>query len=181
MIEIRRGELAEVAADVGADAVVRPVGTDFSPVTPAMRRFDQAAGEAVAEQCRLLGDIPVGSAVITAGGDVDTQLIVHVAVRSATDNATRPVVRQGFVNALRRLAEWGADAVAVAPLGTGAGNLDAETAADIMLELLAAQAGTEAGPARVIIVVEDAYQESAFTGAAARHAMAVGDQAGTRA
>ncbi len=178
MIEIRVGELAGVAVDVGADAIVRPVGTDFAPVTPAMRRFDQAAGTSVSEQCRLLGDIPLGSAVITAGGALDAQLIVHVAVRSAMDNATRPVVRQGFTNALRRLAEWGAEVVAVAPLGTGAGNLDAETAADIMLDLLAARLGTGDGPDRVVIVAEDAYQESAFTGASTRH---VGGQAGTRA
>lgn len=171
MIEVRPGELAEVSAD----AIVRPVGTDFSAVTPAMRRFEQAAGEAVAEQCRLLGELPVGSAVITAAGQLDADLIVHVAVRSATENPTRPIVRRGFVNALRRVAEWGADTVAVAPLGTGAGNLDAETAADIMLDVLADHIRAEGGPSRVIVVVEDAYQEAAFTGAVLRH---VGDQAG---
>lgn len=177
MIEVRIGELAAVATEAGVDAVVRPVAADFSAVTPAMRRFEQAAGEAVAEQCRLLGDIPLGSAVITAGGALEANLIVHVAVRSATENATRPVVRQGFVNALRRLDEWGARTVAVAPLGTGAGNLDAETAADLMLSTLAGQR-SEDGPERVVIVVEDAYQEAAFRGAALRH---MGDQAGTGA
>lgn len=165
MIEVRRGELGDVAADV----VVRPVATDFSAVTPAMRRFEQAAGEAVAEQCRLVGEIPLGSAVITAGGDLDADLIVHVAVRSTTENPTRSVVRQGFVNALRRVTEWGGGTMAVAPLGTGAGNLDAETAADIMLTVLADHVRSTGGPERVIVVVEDAYQETAFSGAVTRH------------
>ena len=173
MIEVRTGELADVAAEVRADAVVRPVGTDFSAVTPAMRRFEQAAGEAVAEQCRLLGDIPLGAAVITAGGALAVDLIVHVAVRSPVENATRPVVRQGLVNALRRLSEWGAKTAAMAPFGTGAANLDAETAADLMLATLAEHGGAGALD-RVVVVVEDGYQEAAFTGAVLRH---LGDQA----
>ena len=177
MIEVRTGELAEVAAEVAADAVVRPVGTDFSAVTPAMRRFEQAAGEAVAEQCRLLGDIPMGAAVITAGGALAVDLIVHVAVRSPDENATRPVVRQGLVNALRRLNEWGATSVAMAPLGTGAANLDAETAADLMLSTLV-EHGSGVELERIVVVVEDAYQDAAFTSAALRH---LGDQAGTGA
>ena len=177
MIEVRTGELGVVAGEVGADAVVRPVGTDFSAVTPAMRRFEQAAGEAVAKQSRLLGEIPLGAAVITAGGELPVDLIVHVAVRSPVENATRPVVRQGLVNALRRLNEWGAKTAAVAPLGTGAANLDAETAADLMLSTLAEhRAGSELE--RIVVVVEDAYQEAAFTGAVLRH---LGDQAGTGA
>lgn len=177
MIEVRAGELAGVAAEVGADAIVRPVTTDFSPVTPAMRRFEAEAGEAVAAQCGLLGDIPLGAAVITAAGALDADLIVHVAVRSPVDNPSRPVVRQGFTNALRRLAEWGAATVVVAPLGTGAGNLDAETAADIMMAVLA-EAEAEGGLERVVVAVEDAYQKAAFAGAALRH---LGDQAGTGA
>ena len=171
MIEVRLGELATVRTD----AIVRPVATDFTAVTPAMRRFEQAAGDAVAAQCAQLGEIPGGSAIITAGGDLDVELIVHVAVRSRTENASRPVIRQGMINALRRIADWEAKAVAIAPLGTGAGNLDAETAADIMLEVLAEQLGDDGMPERVVLVVDDPYQEAAFKAAVHRH---LGDQAG---
>ena len=171
MIEVRLGELAAVAAD----AIIRPVATDFTAVTPAMRAFERVAGGAVAAQCERLGEIPVGSAIITAGGALDVDLIVHVAVRSRTENASRPVIRQGMVNALRRVADWEADTVAVAPLGTGAGNLDAETAADIMLEVLAEHLSDGGAPGRVVIVVDDTYQEAAFTAAVHRH---LGDQAG---
>lgn len=165
MIEVRLGELHEEEAE----ALVRPVATDFTAVTPAMRRFEQAAGDAVAEQCRMLGEIPPGSAVITAPGELGAEVIVHVAVRSSTENATRPVVRLGLINALRRLTEWEASTVAMAPLGTGAGNLDAETSADLMLEVLAEHVAETGRPERVTLVVEDAYQEAAFTRAVARH------------
>lgn len=166
MIEVRAAELADL--EVGA--VLRPVACDFTPVNPAMRRFDLAAGPAVAEQCRRLGELPMGSAAITAGGELPADFVVHVAVRS-TDEATTPaVVRRGLLNGLRRLEEWGIRSVAVAPLGVGAGNLDAEESAAAMLPVLVDHVRTTDHLERVILVVEDAYQESAFAAAVAPYA-----------
>lgn len=166
MIEVRVGELA----DVEAGALMRPVSTDFSPVTPAMRRLEQAAGPAVEEQCARLGELPLGSAVITGAGSLPADFLVHVAVRSYDENPTAPVVRRGLLNGLRRLAEWEIEVVALPPLGTGAGNLDAEEAADAMLPVLADHLRGSSHPRRVILVVEDAYQSAAFHGAVERHA-----------
>lgn len=168
MIVVEAGDLAST----GATALVRPVASDFSPVTPAMRRFDVAAGPVVSEQCAQLGELPVGSAVITAAGELAADFIVHVAVRSRTENTTLAVVRQGLLNALRRLADWEIDDVALAPLGTGAGNLDAEESAHAMVTTLAEHLGGESRLARVVIVVEDAYQEAAFAAALARVGLA---------
>lgn len=168
MIEARVGELAEVVAG----AVVRPVASDFSPVTPAMRRFSEAAGEAVAEQCAALGELPLGSAVITAGGAAAADFIVHVAVRTAADNPSPAVVRRGLQNALRRIADWEIDTIALAPLGTGAGNLDAEEAAAVMIPILAAHEREAGRPFHAIIVGEDDYQRSVFQAEIARLAEA---------
>lgn len=173
MIEVRLGDLEHAEAE----AVVRPVSSDLTPVTAAMRRFDDAAGAEVREQCARLGELPVGSAVITAGGALPTAFIVHVAVRSATEPPTAGSVRQGFLNALRRLAEWDLDTVAVAPLGTGAGNLDAEESAEAMVPVLAAHVRETGGPGQVSFVVEDAYQVAAFSKAVARHAGELAEQA----
>ena len=164
MIEVRLGELE--TAPTGA--VVRPVATDFSPVTPAMRRFDEAAGPLVAEQCARLGDLPLGSAVITAAGNLTTPFIVHVAVRSPTENATVTVVRQGLRNALRRLSDWEVESVAVAPLGTGAGNLDAEESAAAMMPLLVEHVRGAGSALQVTVLVEDGYQKAAFDAELAR-------------
>jgi O-acetyl-ADP-ribose deacetylase (regulator of RNase III) len=162
MIAVRVGGLEEAVAG----AVVRPVASDFSPVTPAMRRFADAAGPAVAEQCAQLGELPLGSAVITAAGDLPAGFIVHVAVRSATENASPGVVRTGLRNALRRIADWEIDDVALAPLGTGAGNLDAEEAAEVMMPVLLTHARESSVPFRAVIYVEDDYQKAAFEAAA---------------
>ncbi|HUG40059.1 MAG TPA: macro domain-containing protein [Longimicrobiales bacterium] len=164
MIEVRIAELA----DIEAGAVMRPVASDFSPVTPAMRRLDLAAGPMVEQQCARMGELPVGSAVITAGGGVAAAFIVHVAVRSAEENATETGVRRGLRNGLRRLVEWEIESVAVAPLGTGAGNLDAEEAAEVMIPVLAEHLRAAPYPSRVALVVDDEYQLSVFAAAVER-------------
>ncbi len=164
MIEARVGELAQAVAG----AVIRPVASDFSPVTPAMRRFSDAAGPAVAEQCAALGELPLGSAAITAAGAIPADFIIHVVVRTATENPTAAVVRQGLRNALRRVADWEIDAVALAPLGTGAGNLDAEESASAMVPVLAEHEIRTGRVLRATIMVEDAYQKAVFEAAVGR-------------
>jgi O-acetyl-ADP-ribose deacetylase len=169
VIEVRVGRLE----DMVIEAVLRPVAADFSPVTPAMSRFQQAAGPAVLEQCRQLGELPVGSAVITPGGELPARYIIHAAVRSAHENVTSGDVGRALLNGLRRLEEWGVAAVAVAPFGTGAGNLDAEESADAMMPVLARHLRSAAAPRQVVVVVEDEYQRSAFAAAIARYAAGV--------
>jgi O-acetyl-ADP-ribose deacetylase len=166
MIEVRIGRLE----DEVVEAVLLPVSFDFSPVNPAMSRFQRAAGPAVAEQCARVGELPVGSAVITPGGDLPARFVVHAAVRSREENVTVGIVRRALLNGLRRLDEWGVGTVAVAPFGTGAGNLDAEEAAEAMLPTLAHHLRSSDRLSRVALVVEDEYQRSAFAAAVARHA-----------
>lgn len=172
MIDVRVGALE----GVDAGAALRPVASDFSPVTPAMSRFDQAAGPAVAAQCARIGDLPLGSAVITAGGALPVPFVVHVAVRSPEQNPTPSGARHALLNGLRRLEEWAIESVAVAPLGTGAGNLDAEESAEAMLPVLVQHLRQPTHLARVVLVVEDEYQRAAFAAAVMRHA---GELAGT--
>ncbi|MEX0907789.1 MAG: macro domain-containing protein [Gemmatimonadota bacterium] len=165
MIRVVLGELAE--ADV--EAVLRPVTGEWGAVTPAMRRLEVAAGEAPARQYRQLGELPVGSAVITSAGDLSAQFMIHIVVRSIDERVTPSGVRRGLQNAIRRLEEWGIQRVAVAPLGTGAGNLDADESAAIMVPVLAESIHAGGPPLEVEIYVESEYEHDVFT----RHAAAV--------
>lgn len=158
MIELRIGELA----DAREAAVLRPIDAEWAAVTPATRRLELAAGPALAEQCRRLGELPVGSAMITGAGDLAAEFMVHVVVRSAEEPVTPAGVRRGLVNGLRRLTEWGIESVAMPPLGTGAGNLDAEESARVMVPAILEHRLASARPLRVVIVVESEYELEAF-------------------
>lgn len=152
MIEVRLGELAETQAA----AYLRPITADGAAATAAARRLELTAGPAMAEQLLRLGEIPVGSAVITGAGSLPAEYVIHVVVRSVEEPVSADLVRRGLVNGLRRLEEWGVESVALPLLGTGPGCLDAESAAAVVVPLL--QEWRIQHPCRIVIVVEGEYE-----------------------
>jgi O-acetyl-ADP-ribose deacetylase (regulator of RNase III) len=158
VISVRHADLAEVRAA----GIVRPVSADFQAVTPAMRRLEVAAGPTLAEQCMRLGELPVGSAAITTPGDLHVQFVVHAIVRSYDEQVSATSVRRALQNALRRVDEWGLETIAVAPFGTGAGNLDADESARVMIEVLYEHMQTARHPGSVEIVVDSDYELEVF-------------------
>lgn len=168
MIRIVRGELA--SAEV--DAVLRPVSAEWEPVTPAMRRLEQAAGEVLQAHCARLGELPVGSAAITPAGGIAARFMVHAIVRSADEPVSETSVARALQNGLRRLHEWGLEHAALPPLGTGAGNLDADLSAEVMLPLLRDALAGSRSLRQVTIVVESEYERDVFELAVRRSAAA---------
>lgn len=166
MIEVRVGRLEDEAAP----ALLRPVAADGSAVTPSMRRVEVAAGERVAEQLGRVGAMPVGSATITAAGDLQADFLVSVVVRAADEPATEADVERALLNGIRRLREWGIDRVAMPLLGTGAGNLEVEAAAGVMVPLLVRESAGGETPLHVVIVAESEYEREVLDAAVTGHA-----------
>lgn len=158
MIRVRVGRLEEMVVP----AYLRPVAADGSPVTPSMARLEGALGERVREQLRRGGPLPVGSATITPGGELPADYLVNIVVRSHDEPVTETAVERGLVNGLRRLREWAIDMAATVPLGMGAGNLDAETSARVMIATLRAEMEPDALPRDIVIVVESEYEKEVF-------------------
>jgi O-acetyl-ADP-ribose deacetylase (regulator of RNase III) len=152
------------------EAILRPASAEWSAVTPAMRRLELAAGPALESQCHALDELPVGSAVITGAGALAARFMIHVIVRSIDEQVSVAGVRRGMQNGLRRIAEWGITSVAMAPLGTGAGNLDADDSASIMIPLLAAAMRAGGPPTEVVVHVDSDYERDVFE----RHVRAAG-------
>lgn len=165
MIEVVQADVANLRAS----AIVRPVSAEWDSVSAAARRIEIAAGPELIEQCEKLGDLPVGSAVLTSGGQLDSDYIVHTIVRSIEEQVSESTVYRAFRNALRRCVEWGIDSLAVPPLGTGAGNLDAEDAAAVMVPVLLEHMRDADFPARVWIVVESQYERDVFRNELSRY------------
>jgi O-acetyl-ADP-ribose deacetylase len=159
VIRVLRQELAAT----GQEAVLRPVAAEWAAVTPAMRRLELAAGPGVEEQCRAVGELPVGSAIITSAGELAARFMVHVVVRSTDEQVSEQGVRRGLQNGIRRLGEWGITAVAMPPLGTGAGNLDPEDSAAVMIPVLQ-EALLDGSLVQVDIHVDSEYDQDVFDG-----------------
>jgi O-acetyl-ADP-ribose deacetylase (regulator of RNase III) len=56
----------------------------------------------------------------------------------------------------------GIETMAIPPLGTGAGNLDAETSADVMFEVLRGHMEEEEYPREVTVMVTTEYELQTF-------------------
>jgi len=150
-------------AFLGADAVVRPATTRLAPTTPAVRRLESVAGPGFADSLRLQKELAVGAAVVTAGGGgLPAEFVIHAVIQSETEPVTRDGVARAWRSTLQQAQEWEFSSVTVPPLGTGAGNLSMEDAADIMVPILEAHLGSAAFPASVSIVVETTADRDTF-------------------
>jgi O-acetyl-ADP-ribose deacetylase len=158
VIRVVQGDIASTTVE----AVLRPVSAEWNAVTPAMRRLELAAGATVEAQCRAVGELPVGSAVITSAGELSARFMIHVVVRSVDEQVTEHGVRRGLQNGLRRLAEWGIREVAMPPLGTGAGNLDADESAALIIPILREQLLAGGPPSEFHIYVDSDYDREVF-------------------
>ena len=150
------------------DAIIRPVNAMLGATTPVMRRLEQAAGEAYAEQVRLSEPLPVGAAVVTGAGALGVEFLIHGVVSSREEPASRSTVRQALTSALHRADAFRIREVAVAPFGLGAGNLDVEDSAEVMVEVLLEHARRSGYPASAVIVVETELEAQVFRSRLAR-------------
>jgi O-acetyl-ADP-ribose deacetylase len=158
MIDVVLGDIAEIRST----AIMHPVSAEWDPVTPAMRRLELLAGDEVTQQCTRMGELPVGSAVITSAGNAHAEFMVHVIVRSVFEQVTESVVQRGLLNALRRCTEWGIESLATPPIGTGAGNLDAEEVAGLMIPIILNHMRDAKFPAQITLVADTEYERDAF-------------------
>jgi len=72
-------------AAVVADAVVRPTNGNLEAITPALRRLELAAGPRFRDLCRVQHELAVGAAVVTPGGDLPAELVVHAVIMARGD------------------------------------------------------------------------------------------------
>ena len=152
-----------------ADALLRPVGGELEAVTPFAREVELAAGAEVVERLHRMEELPVGAAAVTPGGDLSTPFLIHAVVQTRDDPPSVSTVSRALRNGLRRAAEWDLEAVALPPLGTGAGALQPEEAATTMLDAVAEFAQEFGRAPELIFLVGSDYEEDVFRRAIQRH------------
>lgn len=162
-VSVTVGELAEAETEV----VARPVRADGASVTPAGRRLELAAGPDVSKHLATLGDLPLGSAVLTPAGQLQCSYLLHLVVRSSEEALSAATVRRALEQGLARMADWGLMSLTLPPLGVGAGGLDPEAAAALVADVLGAH-GLRPTPAvsgdlHVQVVVETDYERDVFS------------------
>lgn len=162
MIRICRGDLDGWPP---AEAYIRSIDSDLGALTVRDRDLELQAGEAALAPLRALGEVPTGGAMVTPAGGLGAAFLIHVVLRSREEVVSEASVRKAFLNGLRQATEWGIETLAVPPLGTGAGNLDPETSARVMTEVLRAHLTARDLPREISILTWSDYENDTFVAA----------------
>ena len=159
MIRVRVGRLAES----DAEAVIRPVRSDLESLTAQGRELEDGAGAGLRARLATLGDAPPGSALITPAGDLPSAFLIHAVLQSPDQPVDLRTVELALSNTVRRAEEWGLSTLALPPLGTGAGQMEVDEVADVMITHLRTWLrSSDASWAE--IVVPGAYESDVFQG-----------------
>ena len=158
MIELRRGDLL----DSTTEALIREIDAEGTSRTSVGRRTEVRIGEKNLARLEQMRGSPVGTALLTPAGELPTSFVLHLIVSSMEEPMTVRSVERGLRNALRRAADFGIDSLALPPLGFGVGIIDAESTAQMLVDVLAAHAQGGEPPTALEIVVETEYEEEIF-------------------
>jgi O-acetyl-ADP-ribose deacetylase (regulator of RNase III) len=156
--------VVEDLAFVEADAVVRPATARLGSTSPSLRRLEQVGGPAFWQALKIHDPLDVGAAVVTPGGDLAAELVIHAVVWSDTEPVMPAGVRRALTSVLQRAADWQLARIAMPPIGTGPGNLSIEDAARIMADVLTRDLPHATYPKEVCIVVESEEDREIFEG-----------------
>lgn len=154
--------VGEALAETSSGAVLRPTRSDWSPSTSGVRALDLAAGAEWLDRCSAQGDLPVGSAAITASGELACDFVIHLAVCSRDEPVGARNVTDALRNALRRAAEWDVRTLTTPLLGTGPGALEPRAACRLMRPLLEGWLGELGGRDVRVAVTDPAEWEAAL-------------------
>jgi O-acetyl-ADP-ribose deacetylase (regulator of RNase III) len=150
------------------EAIVRPVNEDLGATTPLLRRLELAAGTQLYNQIRLQEPLPVGAAVVTSAGELAAGLLVSAVVMSRTEPVSRDTVRHALTSALQRAQAWQIKEVGIPPFGLGAGNLDIDESAQVMLSVIAQHVRRARFPEEITLIAESPDEERALAAAVQR-------------
>lgn len=163
MIRVVMGGLA----DFQGEAVLRTVRADLDPGSALSRAVMDRAGPQVQARLETGGEIPVGGAVLTPGGDLPADYIIHVVTCSRDEPETSVTVQRALRNGLRRAADWEVASLALPPMGLGVGVMEPEEAARVQVEILVDHLNEGTPPREIVLRVANAYEEDVFVRAVA--------------
>jgi len=118
-VEVVMGDIA----DSDTEAVVNAANDRLwmgSGVAGAIKR---EGGRVIEDEAVALGPIPIGEAVVTSGGNLKANYVIHAAGMGQDLKTDEEKVKLATKNCLLRAEEKGIESLALPAIGTGVGGL----------------------------------------------------------
>lgn len=148
---------------MAVNAVVRPADEHLEPLGGAASRLDARGGDRLVDLRRVAAPLEVGSAVITGGGTLPAEFVLHLVIHSSEHAASPDTVRRALASAWHRAEAWQLGTVAASLDGLGGTALGADAAARLLIESFRDRPGTTGVPAELQIVIGSDAERGAVT------------------
>lgn len=129
IIRVVQGDLTEIEADALVNAANNQLWMGGG-VAGALKR---KGGKSIETEAISKGPIPIGEAVITAGGNLSAKFVIHAAGMGTDLRTDKDKIRNATYNALKRAHEAKLRSIAFPSIGTGVGGFSMQRAAELML------------------------------------------------
>ena len=141
------------------DAIVNTANNHLWMGAGSAGAIVRAGGREIEDEAMSQGPIEVGEAIVTGGGDLPANHVIHAAAMGEDLVTSADLIRAAMMNALLRAEELRLRSVAVPALGTGVGGFPLDRAAEIMLSVARERSGSdESVPlVRFVLFDQDAY------------------------
>lgn len=141
------------------DAIVIPAGVDLGMTSSIARTIREHNDGAIYDDLQRYDPVDGGTAVVTPGYDI-AEYLIH-AVATGDENTRAQNVRAATDESLTRADQLACDDIAVPLLGSGYGNLSAETSVKIIGETIDAYGPDRLSAAQVVCNDASKYTDAA--------------------
>ena len=155
IIELVRGDITNLSTD----AIVNAANSQLilgAGVAGAVRR---KGGPSIQEECNRLGGTPVGTAVITRGGNLPAKHVIHAVGPRMGDGNEDDKLRNATLSSLKVADENNLRSIAFPAISTGIFGYPLDRCARMMLSVAMDYARGETDIERVVFCL---YDEGAF-------------------
>ena len=166
VFELAKGDIT----DLDVDAIVNAANEHLKMGGGVAGAILRKGGPKIQEECNRIGYCPVGSAVVTSGGNLKARYVIHAVGPRAGDPDVEGKLRSATLASLKLADERGVRSIAFPAISTGAFGVPKEVCANVMIPAIMDYLAGDTGIERVVLCLygEDAYR--VFAEAFKRHA-----------
>lgn len=129
-IKLIEGDITEMETD----AIVNPANSQLILGGGVAGAIRQKGGPSIQEQCNKIGGTPVGTAVITWGGNLKAKHVIHAVGPMMGEGDEDNKLKGATLNSLKVADENNLKSIALPAISTGIFGYPIDRAAKIMLE-----------------------------------------------
>ncbi|MGP0565868.1 MULTISPECIES: macro domain-containing protein [unclassified Nitrospina] len=157
-IELQKGDITESETD----AIVNAANSSLTLGAGVAGAIRTKGGPLIHEECKLIGHCPVGEAVITSGGNLKADYVIHAVGPRYGEGEEDEKLRNATLSSLRLADDHLLTSISFPAISTGVFGFPIEDCARIMLSAVEGYLSGKTGLHRVRFVLFDAKSLEIF-------------------